>query len=260
MFDINVVEPNPFAVEVYALGDNISREEGELSEIEEEDFPSAPKIAATAIVITPLGDLPASTSDMPPPSATARRPDMSLSPIEEERLGAADPTATSDFGSESGQAAAGLLRISLALNAEGSALQSSIRATLEFHEAWLKQNYQKSIAVGKAALNDTRVTDALLQRLKSASLSDDDDEDNDTPKMTAKKDLIRRRKTRRLIEKKKQDSEAKDSVAAPADPLPVYRRLPNHHDFLAVQIFLMVLEDMVIRKDWSSPIEMWVFR
>jgi hypothetical protein len=59
--------------------------------------------------------------------------------------------------------------------------------------------------------------------------------------MTAKKDLIRSRKTRRLIEKKKLDSEAKDSVSAPTDPLPANRRLSNHHDFLAVQIFLMDL-------------------
>ena len=67
--------------------------------------------------------------------------------------------------------------------------------------------------------------------------------------MTVKQDLIRRRKTRRLIEKKKLDSEAKDSVTAPADPLPANRRLSNHHDFLAVHIFLMDLEDMVVRKD-----------
>ena len=38
------------------------------------------------------------------------------------------------------------------------------------------------------------------------------------------------------------------------------RRLSNHHDFLAVQIFFMDLEDMVVRKDWGSPAKMWVFR
>jgi hypothetical protein len=27
-----------------------------------------------------------------------------------------------------------------------------------------------------------------------------------------------------------------------------------------VQIFLMDLENMVVRKDWGSPVEMWVFR
>jgi hypothetical protein len=103
---------------------------------------------------------------------------------------------------------------------------------------------------------DARVTDALLRRLNAASISDGDDEDNDTLEITAKKDLIRRRKTRCLIEKKKIDSEAKDSVTSPAEPLPANRRLSNHHDFLAVQIFLVDLEDMVVRKDWSSPIEM----
>ena len=94
------------------------------------------------------------------------------------------------------------------------------------------------------------------QHLIAASISDGDDEDNDTPEITARTDLIRRRKTRRLIEKKKIDSEAEDSVTAPAEPLPANRRLINHHDFLAVQIFLMDLEDRVVRKDWSSPIEM----
>ncbi len=78
--------------------------------------------------------------------------------------------------------------------------------------------------------------------------------------MTAKKDLIRHRKARRLIEKKKIYLEAKDSVTAPVESLPANRKLSNHHDFLAVQIFLMDLENMVVRKGWTSPIEMWVFR
>jgi hypothetical protein len=100
-----------------------------------------------------------------------------------------------------------------------------------------------------ADARDFRVTDALLRRHNAASISDRDDEDNDTPEITARKDIIRRRKTRRLVEKKKIDSEAKDSVTAPVEPLPANRRLSNHHDFLAVQIFLMDLEDMVVRKD-----------
>ena len=74
--------------------------------------------------------------------------------------------------------------------------------------------------------------------------------------MTASKNLIRRRKARRLIEKKKLDSEAKDSVTAPADPLPANRKLSNHYDFLAVLIFLMDLENIVVLKNWTSPIEM----
>jgi hypothetical protein len=83
---------------------------------------------------------------------------------------------------------------------------------------------------------------------------------NDTPDEAAKKNLIRRRKNLRLIEKKKLDSEAKDSVMAPADSLPANRRLSNHHDFLSVLIFLMDLEELVVRKEWGSAVEMWVFR
>ncbi len=67
--------------------------------------------------------------------------------------------------------------------------------------------------------------------------------------MIAKKHIIRRRKNLRLIEKKKQEGEAKDSVTAPSDYLPPNRRLSNHHDFLSVQMFLMDLEEMVVRKD-----------
>jgi hypothetical protein len=111
-----------------------------------------------------------------------------------------------------------------------------------------------------ADARDARVTDALLRCLNVAFISDGDDEDNDTPEIPTRKDIIRRRNTRRLIEKKKIDSKAKGSVTAPAELLPANRRLANHHDFLAVQIFLMDVENMVIHKYWSSPIEMWVFR
>ena len=47
---------------------------------------------------------------------------------------------------------------------------------------------------------------------------------------------------------------------APSEPLPPDRRLSNNHAFLAVQIWLMDIEDIVIRNDWSTTIEMWVFR
>ena len=87
-------------------------------------------------------------------------------------------------------------------------------------------------------------------------LSDDDDDGNNTPEEAVRNDLIRRRKPHRLIERKKQGSESKDSITAPPDPLPLNRRLSNHHDFLAVHIFLVDLEDMVVRKDWGSPNEM----
>ena len=100
----------------------------------------------------------------------------------------------------------------------------------------------------------------MLRCLKTYTLSDDDDDGNDTLEEAAKHDLIHRRKTRRLIERRKQDSEAKDSFAAPSDPLHLNRRLSNYYKFLAVRIFLMDLEDMVVRKDWGSHVEMWVFK
>ena len=79
---------------------------------------------------------------------------------------------------------------------------------------------------------------------------------NDTPAEAAKRNLIQRRNNVRLIEKKKLDSESKDSVMAPSDSLPANRRLSNHHDFLAVLIFLMDLEELVVRKEWGSTVEM----
>ena len=109
------------------------------------------------------------------------------------------------------------------------------------------------------AHNDALVTNSLLRRLKTAALSDDDDEDNDTPAEDAKRDVIRKRKTRRLLEKKKQESEARNSVMAPSEPLPTNRRLSNNHDFLAVLLWLRDIKEVVVRKHWSSDIEMWVF-
>ena len=107
---------------------------------------------------------------------------------------------------------------------------------------------------------DSAITEALIRHLKTTSISDDEDEAGATPDEIAKKHTRRARKNLRLIERKKQQGEAKDSVTAPSDDLPPNRRLSNHHDFLSVQMFLMDLEEMVVRKDWSSPIEMWVFR
>ena len=100
----------------------------------------------------------------------------------------------------------------------------------------------------------------LLRRLKKSSISDDEDEAGDTFEIRDNKNLIRWHKNLRLIEKKKQEGEAKDSVAAPSDPLLMNRRLHNHHDFLSLQMFLMDVEDQVVHKDWSSPLEMGVIR
>jgi hypothetical protein len=95
---------------------------------------------------------------------------------------------------EAGIAASNLLRNSLDLTEEGSALHSCIKSALGLHDAWLKQRQNNIMARGSASAY-ARVTDALLRRLNSASLSDGDDEDDDTAEESAEKDLIRRRKT-----------------------------------------------------------------
>ena len=233
-------------------GDEISENDDELyandirnartvitTDLDNREHPRAAPARLTFSFPKSLGNL--SPEEYPKPRAT--RP----FDRDEQFLGTDEPPATADLGNETGLAVADLLRNSLGLTEEGSAFHDTIKSTLGFHEAWLKHN-QKSITSGGSASTDSRIINALYRHLKAASLSDDD-EDNDTPEMTAKKDLIRRRKTRRLIEKKSLDSKAKDSVTAPADHLPANRRLSNHHDFLAVQIFLMDLEDMMVRKD-----------
>jgi len=103
---------------------------------------------------------------------------------------------------------------------------------------------------------ESRVTNALLRRLKTCTLYDNDDDGNDTHEEDARHDLIRRSKTHRLVERRKQDSETKNSFAAPLNPLPLNRRLSNRHDFFEVQIVLVNLEDMVVRKDRGLPVEM----
>jgi hypothetical protein len=122
-----------------------------------------------------------------------------------------------------------------------------IKAVLAYCIALMVEHHQKNEISGNAAREDARATSELLRRLKISYLSDDYDDGNDTPEEADRKDLIRRCKTRRLIERRKQDSEADDSFTAPTDPLPLNRRLSNRHDFLTVQIFLMDLEDMVVR-------------
>lgn len=240
-----------------------SREEDDISDNEEDDFPSAEDISAAQAVVTPLGDLQPAVPSRP---SVILSPNMPLFPRSNWAVGeGSSPPINTGISAEVdiddvGQSAVESLRASLALTEEGSALHSSIKAALDFHNALMAQHHQKSKAASNVARGEARVTNELLRRLKSSVLSDDDDEDNDTPEEVAKRNLIRRRKNRRLIEKKKQDSEAKDSVMAPTDPLPPIRRLSDHHDFLAVQLFLMDLEEIVVRKEWCSAIEMWVFR
>ena len=157
------------------------------------------------------------------------------------------PAGSSELGNAAGIAAANLLRESLSLTEEGSALHGSIRSALGLHEAWLRN--QMSQAGKEPATATSAITEALLRSLKKASISDDEDDSGDTSEIRASKNLIRRRKNLRLIEKKKQEGEANDSVTAPPYPLPLNRRLHNHHDFLALQMFLMDIEDQVVRKD-----------
>ncbi len=96
-----------------------------------------------------------------------------------------------------------MLRESLGLTKEGSALHGTIKSALGFHEAWL--NNQMNQAGKEPATADSAITEALLRRLKKASISDDEDEAGDTFEMRVNKNLIRRRKNLRLIEKKKQE-------------------------------------------------------
>ena len=135
-------------------------------------------------------------------------------------------------------------------------MHNASKATLAYHTALMIEYHQKLEMSGNAAREDARVTSALPRRLKTSTLLDDDDDGNNTPEEATRHDIILQRKTRRRIERRKQDSKPKDSFAAPSDPLPLNRRLSNRRDFLAVHIFRMNLEDMVIRKDWGSSVEM----
>jgi transcription initiation factor TFIIIB Brf1 subunit/transcription initiation factor TFIIB len=119
----------------------------------------------------------------------------------------------------------------------------------------MKSRVDENVAVG-----DVRATKALLRRLHSTYISDDNDEVNDKLAEAANRELIRRRKTRRNIERKKADAEAKDIVMTLSESIPNNRKLSNHHDFHAVLIFLMDIENMVQRKVWTSPTELRVFR
>ena len=84
-----------------------------------------------------------------------------------------------------------MLSESLGLTGEGSALHVTIRSALGFHEAWLKS--QMSQAGKEPAAADSSITQALLCRLKKASISDDEDEAGGTFEIRANKNLIRRR-------------------------------------------------------------------
>jgi hypothetical protein len=174
MSDFIEDEQNPFEGGGVPIPADASREEGEISE-EEDDIDSDFIRHATRVITTAL-------NDRDHPRAAPTHLTFSLP----EARGTADPPANSNLGNDAGQAAADLLRNSLGLTEEGSALHSSIKSALGFHDAWLKQNQNIIMASGSGSV-DAMFIDALLPRLNSASLSNGDDEDDDSPEVTAKK-------------------------------------------------------------------------
>ncbi len=65
-------------------------------------------------------------------------------------------------------------------------MHNSIKAALTFHLALMADHHHKIEISGNAAREDARVTNALLKRLKTSTLSDDDDDDVDnTPEEVA---------------------------------------------------------------------------
>jgi hypothetical protein len=224
--------------------------------LDEGDFPTAAEMSPLETAVTPRSDnrFPQpSGSLVPPPAASSRANSPSASNNAESV--SLKPVASSSHVVGGLDEVANSLRAALALAVKGSALHTSLVAALDLH---LFSIARKGEATAIVLRVEERVAKALRRR--HVSSSDDDDEMNDTPVEAAKKNLIRRRKNLRLIEKKKLDSEAKDSVMAPSDSLPANRRLSYHHDFLSVLIFLKNLEELVVRKEWNSAVEMWVFR
>jgi hypothetical protein len=98
-------------------------------------------------------------------------------------------------------------------------MHNAITVALAYHRSQIVDHHQKLEVSDNVARMESRVSNALLRRLKTITRSDDDDNGNDTPEEAARHDLICRRKKRRLIERRKQYSEARDSFAAPSDPL-----------------------------------------
>jgi hypothetical protein len=70
---------------------------------------------------------------------------------------------------------------SFELAKEVSAIHTATKATFKCHVALMTKKLQNNKMAKNAALGEAQVTDELLRRLKSSSLSDDDDESNDFP-------------------------------------------------------------------------------
>jgi len=97
------------------------------------------------------------------------------------------------------------LRNSIALSTKGSEVNNALTSALSVHSSEMDERLRKGKSSMDMAHNDALLTNSLLRRLKTSSLSDNDDEDNNIPAdEAAKRELIRKRKTRRLLEKKKQ--------------------------------------------------------
>ncbi len=95
------------------------------------------------------------------------------------------------------------LRNSIVLSTKGSEVYNAQAFALSVHSSETAERLRKGKASLDVAHNDARVTNSVLRRLKTSSLSDDDDENNDTPAEVAQREIARQRKTRRPLEKKK---------------------------------------------------------
>ena len=163
MNDLIDDEETPLDGEGVPLQDSSTREEGEISESDEEldaDFIRN----GTEVITTDLGarelpraaptrltfSLPEARSNPNPEEDPMPRANRQLD-RDEQLLGIANPPAPSNLESDGVQAAADLLRNSLGLTEEGSALHGTIKSALGFHEAWLKQIQGSIIATVSAS-------------------------------------------------------------------------------------------------------------
>ena len=90
-------------------------------------------------------------------------------------------------------------------------------------------------------------------------LSSDEDDSDMSPAEAYKKDLIRKRKTDREVTRLQRDANAKDAVQPPKKDILVGRQLSSDTDYLAVLMFLMIVEERVRPKVWSVAVESWAF-
>jgi hypothetical protein len=152
MNDLIEDEQTPFDGGGYPIPDVSSREDGEISESEDELEADTIRNART-VITTNLDDrdppraAPARLTSSLPETRGNLNPEEDPKPLAtrpldryEQFLGSADPPATSDMGNEAGQASTYLLRNFLGLTKEDRALHATIKSALGFRDAWLKQN------------------------------------------------------------------------------------------------------------------------